>query len=74
MAMRDRNPAIVKRFWNTVTPASIKGASVSSYVAPSVAWAVRLWKRSIPQADKAARPSAIPTIRDAVTSEAAAPQ
>ena len=30
MATRDRNPAIMNRFWNTVTPAPIRMASVSS--------------------------------------------
>ena len=32
MAIRDRNPEIIKRFWNTVTPAPIKVASVTSKV------------------------------------------
>ena len=74
MANRDRNPAIMNRFWNTVTPASINGASVSSNVEPIVAWGGQAIERSIPHADRAARPNAIPTIRDAVTKEAAAPQ
>ena len=42
IAISDRNPAIIKRFWNTVTPAAIKGASASPKVAPIVTSAVRL--------------------------------
>ena len=42
MAIRDRNPEIMKRFWNTVTPASIRMASVSAKFDPRLTSAVRL--------------------------------
>ena len=42
MAIRDRNPEIIKRFWNTVTPAPIKVASVTSKFDPRLTSAVRL--------------------------------
>ena len=42
MASRTSIPATVNRLWNTVTPASIRGAAVSSYVGPIVTSAVRL--------------------------------
>ena len=42
MATRDRNPEIIKRFWNTVTAAPIKVASVTSKFDPRLTSAVRL--------------------------------
>ena len=67
MANRDKLPAILMRFWITVTSAYIKMGLGSSNVDPIYTWAVRLKKRSVSQADKANSPDALPTIRDAPT-------
>ena len=42
MAISERKPDIMKRFWKTVTPASIRMASVYSKFEPMLTSAVRL--------------------------------